>query len=191
MFRLLWKLWLKLTGWNTDVQFPLHLKKMIIIVGPHTSSWDFIMGLAYRSVCRIHHSHFLGKSELFKKPFGFFFRWLGGTPVDRKGKHNIVEQVTDLFNKNEEFILALSPEGTRKKVNQLRTGFYHIAKAANIPIVMAGMDFSKKVLIVSEPFYPSNDEVADFIKIINFFGPIKGKRPELGLLHLLPESDKI
>ncbi len=191
MFRLFWLLYLKLTGWDTNVRFPSNIKKAVLIVGPHTSSWDFIMGLAYRSVSRVENGHFLGKAELFKPPFGWWFRWLGGTPVERKSSHNVVEQVTEIFNQHDEFVLALSPEGTRSKVEQLKTGFYHIAKSANVPIVMAGMDFGNKTLLYSEPFYPSNDEAADFIKIINFFGPIKGKRPELGLMHLLPESDKI
>lgn len=191
MFRFFWKSWLKLAGWNTDIQFPAHIKKMVIIVAPHTSTWDFPLGLAYRSVCRMKNTHFLGKAELFKKPFGFIFSWLGGTPVDRKSKQNVVEQVTAEFNKHEEFILAIAPEGTRKKVDNLRTGFYFIAKAAKVPILMTGLDFENKTLVVAEPFFPSDDEAADFKKIIHFFGPIKGGNAELGLSHLMNESDQI
>ena len=185
MAYLFWKLCLKIAGWKTDIDFPGHIKKMVILVAPHTSTWDFPLGLAYRSVCRMKDTHFLGKAELFKGPFGFIFRWLGGTPVDRKSKHNVVDQVAAEFNKHEGFILALAPEGTRKKVDQLRTGFYFIAKAANVPILMTGLDFENKTLVVSEPFFPSDDEAADFKKIINFFGPIKGAIPELGLSHLM------
>ncbi len=190
MFHFFWKLCLRIAGWNTAIPFPHHIKKMVIIVAPHTSTWDFPLGLAYRSVCRMKNTHFLGKAELFKPPFGFIFRWLGGTPVDRKSKHNVVEQVAELFNKHDGFILALAPEGTRKKVDALRTGFYFIAKAAKVPILMTGLDFENKTLIVSEPFFPSDDEAADFKKIINFFGPIKGGNAEFGLSHLMTELDQ-
>ena len=185
MGKLIWKLFLKCFGWNTKVLFPKHIKKAVVIVGPHTSNWDFVFGLAYRSVSEINHSKFLGKSQLFKWPYGFFFRWLGGIPVDRKQKHNVVEQVATIFNQEDELLLAIAPEGTRKKVNQLKTGFYHIAKNAKVPIVMAGMDFEKKTLIYAEPFFPTENEVEDFKTIIKFFAPIKGKNPDQGVAHLV------
>lgn len=180
-----WKLFLKINGWNSDITFPKNIKKAVVIVAPHTSWWDFIFGLAYRSISKIKHTHFLGKAELFKWPFGWFFYWLGGTPVDRKSKQNIVEQITKEFNAHEHFLLALAPEGTRKKVTQLKTGFYYIAKSADVPIVMAAMDYKKKTLIYAEPFFTSENEAEDFKKIIAFFAPIQGKNPELGLAHLL------
>lgn len=185
MARLFWIIFLKLNGWNTDVLFPKIIKKAVVIVGPHTSSWDFVIGIAYRSVSRIKHSKFLGKSQLFKWPYGFIFRSLGGIPVDRKSNHNIVEQVAELFNKNDEFLLALAPEGTRKKVDKLKTGFYYIAKAAHVPIVMAGIDFEKKTLTYAEPFFPTENEAEDFKTIINFFASIKGKNPDQGVAHLV------
>ena len=153
MFHFFWKLCLRIAGWNTDIPFPHHIKKMVIIVAPHTSTWDFPLGLAYRSVCRMKNTRFLGKAELFKPPFGFIFRWLGGTPVDRKSKQNVVEQVAEQFNKHDGFILALAPEGTRKKVAALRTGFYFIAKAAKVPILMTGLDFENKTLIMYNTKY--------------------------------------
>ena len=185
MARFFWILFLKLKGWNTKVLFPHSIKKAVVIVGPHTSNWDFIFGLAFRSVSKIKHSKFLGKSQLFKWPYGFIFRGLGGIPVDRKSKHNIVEQVANEFYKHDEFLLAIAPEGTRKKVKQLKTGFYYISKAANVPIVMAGMDFEKKTLMYSEPFFATEDESKDFKTIINFFANIKGKNPEQGMSHVV------
>ena len=141
MLRLFWKTVLNLFGWKTDVDFPYHqLKKFVIIVGPHTSNWDFIVLLTYRSIARIEGTHFLAKKELFDSPFGFVFRWLGGTPVDRKSSNNVVDQVAEIFKAHEEFAIALSPEGTRKKVDKLKTGFYFIAKAAQVPIIMVGID---------------------------------------------------
>jgi 1-acyl-sn-glycerol-3-phosphate acyltransferase len=184
MIRLLWVLYLRMLGWKVKGLFPYQLKKCVIIVAPHTSSWDFIIGLAMRSKLRLTHARFLGKAELFKAPFGFFFRMLGGTPVDRSTHNNMVDQVAELFRTHERFVLAMAPEGTRKKVDRLRTGFYHIARKAGVPIVMAGLDFSKKELIVSEPFFTSDDEAADFRRIHQFYATIAGRKPELGLAHL-------
>ncbi len=172
-------------GWNTSARFPAGIKKCVIAVGPHTSGWDVIVGVLYRSAVGVSETKFLGKKELFNGPFGFVFRSLGGTPVDRFNKHNVVEQVVELFNRNEIFMLALSPEGTRKKVDKLRTGFYHIARGANVPIVMVGLDFKNKRLIISEPFYTTENQEKDLQKIIEFFAPIQGKIPGFGMGHLL------
>ena len=183
--RPLWNLYFRLTGWTIKGSFPYHLKKCVVIVGPHTSSWDFIIGLALRSKLRLTHARFLGKAELFKGPFGFIFRKLGGFPVDRFHHHHIVDEVVRLFETHASFVLVLSPEGTRKKVDRLRTGFYHIAKKAGVPIVMAGMDFEKKEASLAEPFFPTDNEAADFEHIFRFYSSIQGKVPELGMSHLL------
>ncbi len=184
MGRLFWTLLLKGGGWKTSIFFPAGIKKCIIILAPHTSWVDFFIGLAYRSKLRLKHSKFLGKKELFDGPFGFLFRRAGGLPVDRFSNHKMVDQVVDIFNHHKELIIAMSPEGTRKKVDRLRTGFYHIAKEAGVPIVMAGLDFKRKEMFFAEPFYAGEDEAKDFEHIINFFAPIQGKHPELGLAHL-------
>jgi 1-acyl-sn-glycerol-3-phosphate acyltransferase len=185
--RLLLKLYTRLEGWKAVNEFPNHLKKAVVIVGPHTTWKDFLIGIAFRSVLKIRHAKYLGKAELFKGPFGFLFRWLGGTGVDRFSKHGVVDQVVEKFNNTDNLFIALSPEGTRKKVDKLRTGFYYIAKKANVPIIMVGLDYSKKELSVSEPFYTTDDEGADFKKIIEFFAPLKGYYPEQGFEHLLDE----
>jgi 1-acyl-sn-glycerol-3-phosphate acyltransferase len=98
-------------------------------------------------------NYYLGKKELFDSPFGFFFRWTGGRAVDRKQKTGLVDQVVKLFNENEEFAIALAPEGTRKKVNDLKTGFYFIAQKANVPIVPCLFDYEHKTVHFLEPFY--------------------------------------
>jgi 1-acyl-sn-glycerol-3-phosphate acyltransferase len=183
--RLLWSFYLRLLGWTVIGSFPYHIKKCVVIVGPHTSAWDFVIGIAFRSKLRMTHANFLGKAELFKGPFGFIFRGLGGHPVERAEKHNMVDQAVALFESKDVFRLVLSPEGTRKKVDRLRTGFYHIAKKAGVPIIMAGMDFAKKQVSFSEAFYPTEDETADFQHIYAFYAPISGKIPELGMAHLL------
>ncbi len=185
---ILWKLYLKLEGWKAVNEFPNYLKKAVVIVGPHTYWKDFLIGIAFRSELKIKYGKYLGKAELFKGPFGFLFRWLGGTPVDRFSKHGVVDQVVEKFNTADNLVIALSPEGTRQKVDKLRTGFYHIAKKANVPIVMVGLDYSRKELSVSEPFYTTDNEVADFKKIIEFFAPLEGYYPEQGMKHLLVED---
>lgn len=167
-------------GWDTNPHFPSGIKKCVIIAGPHTHWMDFFVGLAYRSILRIPTARFLGKKELFDGPFGFFFRWAGGIPVDRFSKHNMVDQVVDVLSKEKEIMIALSPEGTRHKVDRLRTGFYHIAKKAGIPIVMIGFDFLHRRIIVAEPFYVTDNPKADFDRILSFFRPIQGKVPTLG-----------
>jgi len=185
----IWKLYWKLSGWKVKGSFPYHEMKLIMIVAPHTSWKDVLVGFAARAVLHIDHAKFLGKKELFDGPFGWFFRWLGGVPVDRFSSHGVVQQVADLLRKNETFLVAMSPEGTRKRVDKLRTGFYHIARQAQVPLLMVGLDFAKKELVLSEPFYASEDESADFSRIISFFAPVKGRHPEKGLAHLKPLID--
>ncbi|TAL44507.1 MAG: acyltransferase [Chitinophagaceae bacterium] len=182
---LFWKLYLKLAGWKAVNEFPHYLKKAVVVIAPHTTWKDFVIGIAFRAVLKIKNGKFLGKAELFNGPFGFLFRWLGGTPVDRFSKHGVVEQVVEKFNEAENLFIALSPEGTRKKVERLRTGFYNIAKKAKVPVVMVGLDYSKKELSVADPFYTTDNEEADFRKIIEYFAPVKGRFPEKGLAHLL------
>lgn len=179
----LWKLYLQAIGWKTDYVFPYyHLKKYIFIVGPHTSNWDFVILLAYRNMLKLP-SGFLGKKELFKPPFGFIFKGLGGIPVDRKKSSNMVDEVAQIARERDEFILALSPEGTRKKVEKLKTGFYFIASKANIPIVMVGLDYRNKQALFSEPLYPTEFN-KDFETIHSFYRKIEGKFPENGMMHL-------
>jgi 1-acyl-sn-glycerol-3-phosphate acyltransferase len=183
--RLIANFLLWITGWKIRGHYPYDLKKLVIIVAPHTSAWDFILGLAVRSKLRLGHVRFLGKKELFDGPFGFFFRWLGGIPVDRSSAHNLVEQVVEKFQAAEEFSLVLSPEGTRRKVERLKTGFYHIARQAQVPLLMIGFDFGKKEVVIDTPFETTENTEADFHRIIQFFGSLHGKNPELGLSHLV------
>jgi 1-acyl-sn-glycerol-3-phosphate acyltransferase len=190
MFRVLAKLMLRLLGWKTKPlgPFPVEAKKYVIIVAPHTSGWDFVIGVLYRSALRLEKARYLGKKELFKPPFGFIFRWLGGTPVDRSMSSNMVDEVVKIFNRHDEFAIALSPEGTRQRVERLKTGFYNIAKMARVPIIMVGLDFKNKQVLFSEPFYTSDSQQEDFERIIQFFGPVQGKYPELGLNHLMKQK---
>ncbi|WP_298884019.1 1-acyl-sn-glycerol-3-phosphate acyltransferase [uncultured Polaribacter sp.] len=165
-------------GWKLENDFPQDIKKYVVIAAPHTSWVDFPIAILARmsSGTMI---HFIGKNSLFKPPFGFFFKMLGGTPVDRSKSSNLVDSVIDVFNSKEEFRLGLSPEGTRKKVEKWKTGFYYIAKGANVPVVMATLDFGKKKVKVSEPYYTTNDKIKDFEVFKAFYKGVKGKKPEL------------
>ncbi len=161
--------------------FPQELRKYIVAVAPHTSNWDFPLGVAARSILRIQKAHFLGKDTLFKPPFGWFFRALGGYPVNRSSSHDVVQQAIAIFDEHEDFILALAPEGTRKKVDKLRTGFYYIAKGANVPIVPVGFDFSTRRIVIGDPLITTADFDKDMQTLLTFYRKMKGKNPEFGL----------
>ncbi|MBS1511356.1 MAG: 1-acyl-sn-glycerol-3-phosphate acyltransferase [Bacteroidetes bacterium] len=183
MIRLLLSLYWKIKGWSVQGIFPYHLDKMVIVVAPHTSWKDILVGFAARNHLKIYDAKFLGKKELFDGPFGFLFRWMGGTPVDRFSKQGMVEQVAHTFAAQEKFILAMAPEGTRKRVDQLRTGFYHIAKTARVPIVPVALDFEHKKIVIGSTLIPV-DETADFNTLIQFFASVRGANPALDLHHL-------
>lgn len=183
--KLFWRLFLTLLGWRTDVVFPYHnLRKYIVLVGPHTSNWDFVIGLAYRTILNMSKARFLGKKELFRPPFGFIFYTLGGTPVDRTSKHNLVDEVAALFDRHEKFALAMAPEGTRKRVDKLKSGFYFIAKKTGVPYIIAGLDYKHKTVLFSEPMYTSDSQENDFERVYAFFRKIEPRVPENGLKHL-------
>lgn len=168
-------------GWSIRGSFPYHLNKYIVIVAPHTSNWDFLVGVFGRSITRMGNAKYLGKMELFRFPYGWIFRALGGYPVDRSRHSNMVDAVVEIFNENEQFVIVIAPEGTRKKVEKLKTGFYYIAKKTKVPIVMVSFDYSEKIITIAEPFETSHDYNADMDSILEFYRGAKGKNPELGL----------
>ena len=167
----------RLLGWKIINDFPHHLKKYVIIAGPHTSNWDFPLGVMVKFAKGLD-VNFIGKHTLFKPPFGFLFRALGGQPVDRGKSSNMVQSVIDVFQKEENFVFALSPEGTRSRVSKWKTGFYHVALGAKVPIVMATLDFGNKQVLIDEPYYPTGDIKKDFAHFHEFYKDVKGKNPE-------------
>ena len=172
--------WFWLFGWKIIGEKP-KLDKYLVIVAPHTSNWDFLIGLAAKHIMDLH-SEFLGKNSLFKIPIlGWFMRSIGGHPVDRSKNSNIVDQVVDLFNQHKKFVIALAPEGTRTYVPKLRTGFYHIAHKAGIPIAMVGFDYKRKVVEFKDLFYPTGDVEKDMEVILGYYRTIPGKYPEKGI----------
>lgn len=170
-------IYFKILGWqvvgNTNMSKNT-IKKAILIAVPHTSWHDFYIGVLLRAVVQVK-TNFIGKKELFIFPFGLFFRVLGGVPINRSSNENKVDAIANLFNEKEEFRMAMAPEGTRGKVQTWRTGFYYIAKKANVPIIMFSLDFQNKQNLISEPFYPTDDIEADFKFMHHFFDGVKGK----------------
>jgi 1-acyl-sn-glycerol-3-phosphate acyltransferase len=164
--------WKLIGGFSADT-----IKKCIVIIVPHTSWHDFYIGLLVRQLVKIKIG-FLAKKELFKWPLGWYLRKVGGISLDRTSGQNKVEAIAELFEKEDELRLTIAPEGTRKKVKEWKTGFYHIAKTASIPIIMVAFDFGKKQSLISEPFYPTDDIKRDFEYMYSFFKGIKGKVPE-------------
>jgi len=153
------------------------VKKAIIIAVPHTSWHDFYIGVLLRKICNVK-TNFIGKKELFVGPLGWYLRSVGGAPINRQDNENKVDAIANLFKGKDEFRMTLAPEGTRKKVEEWRTGFYYIAKAANVPIIMFTLDFKNKQNKISEPFYLTDDMEADFKEMHKFFKGVVGKKPE-------------
>ena len=173
-------IYFKLLGWKVVGNVNCSkdtVKKAVIIAVPHTSWQDFIIGVLLRKVLDLK-TNFVGKKELFVGPLGWYMRAIGGAPIDRHTKENKVDAIAKLFKDRDEFRMAMAPEGTRKKVDKWRTGFYYIAKAAKVPILMFTLDFEHKQNKISEPFYPTDDMEADFKFMKEFFKGVKGKIPE-------------
>lgn len=170
-------IYFKIMGWkivgNTNFSKDI-IKQAVIIAAPHTSWHDFYIGVLLRKITNVK-TNFVGKKELFIWPFGYYFRAIGGRSLDRTSGQNKVEAIAKLFNESEEFRLTLAPEGTRKKVETWKTGFYFIAKAAKVPIIMFTLDFKNKQNKISEPFYPTDDIEADFKFLQSFFEGVEGK----------------
>ncbi|MCB9089512.1 MAG: lysophospholipid acyltransferase family protein [Calditrichae bacterium] len=167
---------LKLAGWRIAGEMP-DIPKAVVIVAPHTSNWDFPTGLMLAWRLRLK-AAFIGKHTLFKGLSGKLFHWLGGIPVDRSSSHNLVEQVTQVFQQYDRFLITIAPEGTRKRVEHWKTGFYYIAQAAGVPIMCAYIDFKRKAGGFGLVIHPSGDIEADMVQIREFYRGITGKRPE-------------
>lgn len=163
------------TGFEIEGEKPKE-QSYVLIAAPHTTNWDLPVMLAMSYLFDINLSY-LAKHTIFKGPFAWWFKWLGGIPVDRRSNHNVVSQVADVFGENEDLILAISPEGTRKYTPYWRTGFYHIAREAGVPIAMGYIDYSRRRGGIGKAFMPSGDIKKDMDHLRAFYEPKKGKFP--------------
>jgi len=167
---------MRLTGWRVEGTLP-DLPKFVLIGAPHTSNWDFVLFLGVIFTLRVE-ARYMAKAELFRFPIGWFFRYCGGYPVDRKKSTGLVGQMVEAINSEDKVILTIAPEGTRHYVSDWKRGFYHIAKGAGIPIVMVQVHGKQKtVRILEEPFHPTDDIEADMETIKGKYEGVLGINP--------------
>jgi len=176
LLRMLAILILKIMGW-TAVGKEISDPKLVLIGAPHTSNWDFPLMLMVVLKLRLK-VFWMGKKELFRFPFGWLMRWLGGIPIDRSKSNNVVDQITREYAEQRELVVLVPPEGTRSKVDRWKTGFYHIAKNANVPILMGYVDAPKKEAGLADFFTPTGNLEQDMQEIRKFYASKGGLKPE-------------
>ena len=169
------QIFLRLIGWRTHVIHP-RTSSYVLIGAPHTSNWDFGLMLLLMAAEQLP-IRFMGKDTLFRGPLGLLMRSLGGIPVNRRERTNLVDQIAAKFEVHDDLIIGLAPEGTRGKTLHWKSGYYFIAMKARVPIVMAYLDYGNKVVGIGPSFTPSGDIHADFEIIRAFYGGIVGKNP--------------
>ena len=167
--------YLKLAGWKVAGAFP-GVPRCVVIVAPHTSNWDFTLGLAVVFALEMRVS-WLGKHTLFQPPFRRLLRWMGGIPVDRRSSHGVVGACVEAFQAEPALMLALSPEGTRKGVSLWKTGFYHIATQAGVPILPVSLDYEAHVVRFLPPFHPTGDLERGLPLLLGLYDGVRGHRP--------------
>ncbi len=170
------KLLLRVFGWRIEGEVPA-LSKYVLVAAPHTSGWDFFLWLGLTYACRSR-CVWMGKESLFRPPLGAVFTWLGGIPIDRSARCNVVEQAIETFDRASEMVLAIPPEGTRKKTDHWKSGFYYIAQGAGVPMVLSYADFRRKAVGYGPTLLPSGDIKADMAVIREFYKDVQAKFPE-------------
>lgn len=165
---------LALLGWEIEGEIP-NLPKLVIAVAPHTSNWDFVVGIAAMFALDLRLT-FLGKHTLFRGPFEAILRWMGGIPVDRSSAHGVVGESVRAFDGAQRLVLALAPEGTRKGASRFHSGFLHIARGARVPVLLASLDYAVRRVRLGPLFEPTADAEADRRKIEAHFALVRGKR---------------
>jgi 1-acyl-sn-glycerol-3-phosphate acyltransferase len=163
-------------GWRVEGEFP-DVPRMVLIVAPHTSNWDFPTGLWVKLAMRMG-GRFVGKHTLFRGPLGVFMRWLGGVPVDRSAAAGFVEETARVVRKSERMTLVVAPEGTRKHSDKWKSGFYRIAVAAGVPIFPVGFDYRRKVIRFDPLFHPTGDYETDLAELQSHFDAGMALKPE-------------
>jgi 1-acyl-sn-glycerol-3-phosphate acyltransferase len=168
--------YLRFFGWKVEGAVP-DIPKMVMIAAPHTSNWDFPITM-FLSLALDRKVYWMGKKSLFKKPFGSIMRWFGGIAVDRSQANNAVAQMVDVYDSSDELIVIIPPEGTRGHVSYWKTGFYHIAHGANVPIVLGFVDYGRKAGGIGPTIYPTGDLESDMFAIQSFYATVTAKYPD-------------
>ncbi len=167
---------LKLMGWRIEGELP-KLDKFVVIGAHHTSNWDFVIFIAVKFLLRLN-ARWFGKHTIFRWPFGALMRSWGGIAIRRERQGNTVEQAVRAFTEHQQFMLILSPDGTRKKVERWKMGFYHIAQGAGVPIVLGALDYQNRRVVIGPSFKPTGDEAADMRQILAFYRSFVPKKPQ-------------
>lgn len=170
----------KITGWKIDKNSPEGIDKCVIVVGPHTSNWDFVIGKMAFITYGVKAKFFI-KKELFFPPLGWILKAMGGIPVDRKQRSNLTETAVEYFKNNETMYLVFTPEGTRDYNPNWKKGFYFIAQNANVPIYISYIDYERKIGGFHSVFYPTGDVDKDIEYIKSVLRQFKGRTPENGI----------
>ncbi len=178
MQKLISRLFLKLIGWTIKGVLPENEKKAVLIAAPHTSGWDFIIGRAGFYSIGIKKVSFLIKKEMFKFPIGPIIKSWGAIPVDRSKNNNTIQIVSKMFEGNENLLLLVTPEGTRKYTEHWKKGFYYIATEAKVPIVLTYVDYAKKEGGIGPVLYPTGNFEKDFKFITDFYRTKSAKYPK-------------
>jgi 1-acyl-sn-glycerol-3-phosphate acyltransferase len=181
-------IFLRLLGWRVEGSLPVGVSRAVVIAAPHTTNWDLPYMLAVSYVLGVRPS-WLGKRELFHAPFGGVMRWLGGIPVDRDRRMNLVEQAADRLREADRLFLVIPPSGTRSRAPHWKSGFYHIARTARVPIVCAFLDYATKTGGIGPVFIPSADLGADMDRLRLFYRDVRGKYPDNETPIRLSEED--
>ena len=166
---------LRLMGWRVEGVVP-NLPKFVIAVAPHTSNWDFVVGVAAMFALDLRLA-FIGKHTLFRGPLAPLLRWMGGIPIDRASAQGVVDDSVEAFKRMERRILVIAPEGTRSRVAHFKSGFLRIARAAGVPVLLASLDYEARCVRLGPAFEPGEDIEEERRKTEAFFAPIRGKRP--------------
>lgn len=167
---------LRLFGWTLTRVDP-GTRRYVLIFAPHTSNWDFVVGLLAAWALGLK-AHWMGKNTLFRWPLGPIFRFWGGIPVDRSRPGELSRQMAARFEAADHFVLGIAPEGTRSFSDHWKSGFWHIARAAGVPVVMAYIDYPRKLVGIGESFVASDDLESDFRRIQAFYADKQGRYPE-------------
>jgi len=168
---------LGLFSWTVHDLYYDKVKSCIITVAPHTSNWDFIWGILARNVFRLN-ARYLIKDTYFKGPLAWFFHWTGGIPVDRTKKNDLTQRLKDMLSSGKGLQIVFTPEGTRKRVDKWKTGFYWVAVDTGLPIMMHSIDFKRKEFRVNGPFYPTGDWEEDKKEFERFYSDKVPGNPE-------------
>lgn len=178
--------WFRLNGWKVGGKLPAGIDKAVVVAAPHTSNWDFVYALATFRILGLK-VNYLAKRELFKFPLKYILNSTGGIPVERSKSQNLVEAMVNMFRQADRLYLLAAAEGTRKKVGKWKSGFYHVAMGAGVPVLLGYLDYAKKEAGFGPVIHLSGDKEKDMAVIREFYRKVHGRNPE----KFDPESVRI